>query len=262
MKSTHTTYLEQQTDTEKKASNFELNRIKLGKHDIQLSVGDRFVTNGSHFSYQPCKDSDGKKVLVYKNYNRPTMVSAKKYEKDVLKADNIELVVDRWLYDGTEEQMRAEIEKRKHENWQPSRYREYEVKYVYQQPAASERIENLICLYLIDGQSGIEFKSTELKVERETKECFFLKDNQPISHHTKIEKKTINEVISPETYHFHVSTKRLIMCRIEDYHEAHTKLFAAYEAMVNNHLRGYEQQVLRQKERITTFVKLKQEQGL
>ena len=49
----------------KQASNFELNRIKIGKYDFQLEVGDRFKSNDSFFSYYPLKGGSNAHKLPY-----------------------------------------------------------------------------------------------------------------------------------------------------------------------------------------------------
>lgn len=231
------------------ASNFELNRIKLGKDDIQLEVGDRFITNGAFFDFKPKPKGANQKFLRWRTWDRESSRSALKYKKDVLRADNIELVLERSIGDNP-----------KNKDW-----KEYEVKYVYQQPAIADSLENVLCLWINeDFHHKITYQTKELKVERETKEMIFLGEDQPITYYKKIAKKDFNRVINPDRLSLtaRLSSRLLIMCRIDDIHEAQDKLFVAYDKLLHDRYQIALNEATAATNKINEFKSLKEAQGL
>jgi hypothetical protein len=211
----------------KQASNFELNRLKIGKHDFQLEVGDIFWTNGAVFLYEPKGDNLLK--LPYRDWHRDKTISCKKHKKDILRADNIELV------------------------FQDKRIKRWEVKYVYQQPAIADRLEDVMVLVLSDKsylRSEVYLRSRILKVERETKNTLFFQDHHPVSYHSKFDKQSLNVAITDRG---DVS----IVFYGDDYQQAYDTLFAAYEKLLMQRLQAAENKVLEVQQVIQSFNKLK-----
>ncbi len=241
---------------EKIASNFELNRIQLGKHDIQLEVGDRFITNGSMFNYKPKAKGANTKVLPYRNYYRHTSISCQKYKKDVLRADNIERVVRRPLSFKTEEEGLAEQAARraKGEDWTMSWWEEYEIKYVYQVPSLRDFIENPMVMW-ISTDNGFELRTEEIKVERETENTIFFEHYHPITYRKPFPKSDMKLVMKER--HRHAS----IVFYMDDFHECQDKLMKALTETLNNKAAQAENEFMDALNKIDSFEEFKKTQG-
>lgn len=229
-------------NTERKASNFELNFLKLGVHILHLMVGDRFESNGSTFNYVPCSASPNQnKGKYYRYQGRQNSISAFKYKKDVLRADNIEQIEDKFLYvDGTGHEHRNQI---------------WEVKYAYK--IELPKAENLICLSIeleTYGKKQWEFKTVELEIERETKENYFLKKSHPITHHSQIPKSELNNVrIRYNASH--------VLCKMEHYNEQELALFKAVEQHQLDKIQSGHDIIAKETENLSKFQELKTKQG-
>lgn len=243
-------------ETEKLASNFELNFLQLGKNRIQLVKGDRFTSNGHTFDYKPSTAENKGKGKQDRWSGRADTISAKKYQKDVLRADNIKLIIDRPLAHRTEAEAKAEEEARKGEGWKASRWKEWEVQYAYEAPAIE--IEPLVVMFIRrDWYDGTwSYKVVEMEVERETKELFFLKKSHPVSHHSKIEKGKIGQVIienNGQDYH--------VIGKMENYHENEIALFNRAEENLRECIESAKQLVIKAETNLDNVQKLKQENG-
>jgi hypothetical protein len=234
------------TTKEKSASNFELNVIKLGIHTFQLVKGDRFESNGNYFHYVPSTAENKGKGSRSRYSGRSNNISAVKYKKDVLRADNIEMVRDDFQYtdsQGKEHRMQA-----------------WEVKYAYKQELPKN--ENLVLLSIeLGGKYGFEskqqweFKSEELEVKRVTAENYFLEKSCPIGHHSQIPKKDLNNVRVDygSTYY--------VLCLMDDYNDAELALFKFVEKAINNKIQTGHDIVQRETNNLNKFLLLKSKQG-
>ncbi len=186
---------------EKLASNFELNLIKIGVKRFQLFKGDRFVTNGAYFAYQP-STAENKAKLPFERYSRHTTISAEKHKKDVLRADNIKLVVDKQVGESTD-----------------FRWKEYEVQYAYTVP--KEEREPLMCIVMsydwqyVDRNKMDEKKfswkisHTEMEIERETKVYVYVKNSPSNVYMNQVVKADYNKPQSHYGDHY-------IVCKLDD----------------------------------------------
>jgi hypothetical protein len=248
------------TTKEKPASNFELNVIKLGIHTFQLVKGDRFETNGGYFHYVPSTAENKGKGSRSRYSGRSNNISAKKYEKDVLRADNIELIEDRLIGFQTEEEAAKEEEARKAEGWKAGRMKIYEVKYAYKQELPKN--ENLVLMSIeLGGRYGLEskqqwtFKSEELEVKRVTAENYFLVKSCPIGHHSQIPKKDLNNV------RVDYGTTYYVLCLMDEYNDAELALFKFAEKAIKNKIQTGHDIVQRETNNLNKFLLLKSKQG-
>jgi len=246
--------------TNKIASNFELNVIKIGVHTFQLQKGDRFESNGYYFNYVPCSAENKGKGKRDRWSGRRDSHSAKKYEKDVLKADNIELVLNKVVMVATEEEAAAEEELRKVEKWKASRLKVWEVKYAYKMELPKN--ENLVLLQIeLGGKYGEEddqqweFSSEELPVKRVTAENYFLERYNPVDYKSQIPKKELNNVRVRHNNQYYV------LCLMDDYNEMEVALFAFVEKAVQNKIQTGHDIVRRETNNLNKFLLLKSKQG-
>lgn len=246
--------------TDKPASNFELNVIKLGVHTLQLHKGDRFESNGDAFYYVPSTAENKGKGKYTRWSGRKDNLSAKKYEKDVLRADNIELISNKVLGFKTEEEAAAEEEARKAEGWKARRLLVYEVKYAYKMELPKN--ENLVLLQIdLDGKFGEEdkqqwkFKSEELPVERITAGSYYLKTTSPIVHKNQILKTELNNV------RVHFNNTYYVFCLMDDYNEQEIALFDYMENAINNKIQSGHDIVRKETNNLNKFLLLKSKQG-
>lgn len=231
---------------EKPASNFELNLIKIGVHRFQLHKGDRFTTNGAYFAYQP-STAENKKKLPFSNYHKHTTISAEKHKKDVLRAENIKLVIDRPLAEGSE-----------------SRYKEYEVQYAYEVP--DEERDPLMCIGIelswkyVDLDKNNEknyfwkITHTEMVVERETKMLYFVKDSPSGNYMNQIDKKVLNIV---QTHY----SQQFIVCKIEDAIEMEHKLVEYVEELQKSRIENAKQVLAETEKNLNRFYEFKKTVG-
>ena len=247
------------SNAEKLASNFELNVIKLGINTFQLSKGDRFETNGHYFHYIPINAENKGKGARSRWSGRTSQYSCKKYEKDVLRADNIELIENLLQYPGTEEEAAAEEESRKAEGWKASRLKIYEVKYAYKMELPKN--ENLVLLSIeLGGKYGDEskqqweYKTEELPVKRVTAENYFLERHNPVDYKSQIPKKELNNV----RVHY---SKYYLLCMMDDFHEQETALFKFVENAVNSKIQSGHEIVRKETNNLNKFLLLKSKQG-
>jgi hypothetical protein len=220
-----------QEKMEKQASNFELNWIKIGINIFNLVKGDRFQTNGKVFLYVPSTDENKGKGKRYRFQGRQNTISAVKYKKDVLRADNIKMIKD--------------------ENG----FQIYEVQYAYK--VEHEKAENLICLQIaMDdyGNKGWFFKTQELTVERETKENYFLTKSHPVTHHSQIPKTELNNVRGRYNTHH-------VICKMDDYNEMEVALFKAVEESQLSKIQSGHDIIKKETENLKRFNELKLKQG-
>lgn len=246
-------------NTEKTASNFELNVIKLGIHTFQLHKGDRFETNGHYFHYIPSTAENKGKGKHYRYQGRRDSISAKKYEKDVLRANNIELVSNTLIGFSTEEEAAAEELARKDEGWKASRMLVYEVKYAYKMELPKN--ENLVLLTIeLTGRFNDEekhqweYKTEELPVKRITAENYFLERYSPIDSRSQIPKKELNNVRVRYSKYY-------VLCMMDDFHEQETSLFEFVEKAVNDKIQTGHDIVRRETNNLNKFLLLKTKQG-
>jgi hypothetical protein len=246
--------------TEKKASNFELNVIKLGIHTFQLVKGDRFETNGGYFHYVPSTAENKGKGARVRYSGRSNQISAKKYEKDVLRADNIELVSNKLIGFKTEEEAAAEELARAAEGWKAGRHLIYEVKYAYKQELPKN--ENLVLMsielggkYSDESKQQWEFKSEELAVKRVTAENYFLEKSCPIGYHSQIPKKDLNNV------RVHYGSQYYVLCLMDDYNDVELALFEYAEKAVKDKIQTGHDIVQRETNNLNKFLLLKSKQG-
>lgn len=242
------------------ASNFELNVIKLGINTFQLVKGDRFESNGSYFHYVPSTAENKGKGKYRRWHGHSDNISAKKYEKDVLRADNIELVENRLLYPGTEAEAAAEEESRKAEGWKANRLKVWEVKYAYKMELPKN--ENLVILSVEMGgqysddesKKQWEFKSEELPVKRVTAENYFLEKSCPIGYMSQIPKKDLNNVrVRYGTYY--------VLCMMDDYNDMELVLFDFVEKAIGNKIQTGHDIVRKETDNLNKFLLLKSKQG-
>jgi hypothetical protein len=227
----------------KKASNFELNVLKLGVQRIQLAKGDRFTSNGAAFQYVPSTE-ENKSKMRFNHYRRETSISAKKYQKDVERADNIELVIDRGLSRDEPDDSEYNV---------LNRWREWEVKYAYTQPA--EEFEPLIIMIISDRDAGDwEFKAIEHKVVRDTKQQLHIRPYDPITCKNQIDKAELNK---PATYY----REHYLYCRIEDYDQMELELFKYAKQMLQEQIQNAKDLVKEREESLINFSLLKEKQG-
>lgn len=234
---------------EKSASNFELNILKLGVHTFQLQKGDRFETNGRYFNYIP-STSENKGKGTYRRFSgRRDDISAKKYQKDVERADNIELIHDEFLSvgsDGTE--------------W---RKKVWEVQYAYKIDIPKN--ENIVLLSItldwdLDGSMdrnkiyNWKFNTEEIEIERVTAGNYFLKKNHPITYHTQIPKTDMDIVHTR-------FDKYYIMCFMDDYNDMEQALFTYVENAIHNKIQSGHDIVRRETDNLNKFLLLKSKQG-
>lgn len=246
-------------NTEKQASNFELNVIKLGIHTFQLQKGDRFETNGYYFKYVPSTAENKGKGTRDRWSGRSSSISCKKYEKDVLRADNIELISDKLLGFNTEEEAAAEELSRAEEGWKASRLKVYEVKYAYKMELPKN--ENLVLLQVeLGGKYGDEekqqweFSSEELPVKRVTAENYFLERHNPVDYKSQIPKKELNNVRGRYGKYY-------VLCLMDDYNEMELELFAFVEKAVIDKIQSGHEIVRKETNNLNKFLLLKTKQG-
>jgi hypothetical protein len=239
------------TNTEKSASNFELNVIKLGIHTFQLQKGDRFESNGHYFHYCP-STAENKGKGAYTRYSgRSNNISCKKYEKDVLRADNIELISDKPL---------SPNEPPDSEYNQKNRMKVWEVKYAYKMELPKN--ENIVLLSIEMGgkysddesKKQWQFKSEELTVKRVTAENYFLENSCPIGYHSQIPKKDLNNV----RVHY---GQYYVLCLMDDYNDMELELFKFVEAAVNSKIATGHDIVRKETDNLNKFLLLKSKQG-
>jgi hypothetical protein len=240
----------------KPASNFELNVLKLGINRFQLKKGDRFTSNGSYFQYEPSTDENKGKGTRRRWAGRSDTISAVKYQKDVLRADNIKLIIDRPLSHKTEEEAKAEEELRKAEGWKASRYKVWEVQYAYEIPV--DQIEQLVIMIIEKKwlSEKWEYRVVEHEVERETKELYFLKNHHPVSYHSKIEKKELDKVQverGGSVYH--------VIGKLDDYHENEIALFTRAEENQRAKIETAKALVVSEELNLDNVLKLKADNG-
>jgi hypothetical protein len=233
---------------EKKASNFELNLIKIGVHTFQLHKGDRFTSNGSYFNYVP-STSENQAKLPFQYYRRGTSISAVKYQKDVLRADNIELVVDKPFYDKDDS---------RHADPKAPRIQEWEVKYAYTQELP--KFEQLVVLVVEkfwlakEGENPYKFEALELDVKRVTKENLFLDKSHPVTYHSQIPKNELNKVL-------HDHSKSYIMGYMENYNDMELALFKGVTERIESQIKSAEEKLKTEKESLEQFKKFQKGQG-
>lgn len=243
----------------KLASNFELNVIKLGINTFQLSKGDRFESNGHYFSYIPIAPENKGKGVRDRWTGRRNAISAKKYEKDVLRADNIELVENKLIGFNTEEEAAAEEEARKAENWKALRKKVWEVQYAYKMELPKNENIVLLCIELT-GRIGEEekhqweFKTEELPVKRVTAENYFLEKYNPVEGKTQIPKKDLNIV----RVHY---TKYYVFCMMDDYNDMELELFKFVEDAIHTKIQSGHHIVRKETNNLNKFFLLKNNQG-
>lgn len=231
-------------DDLKPASNFELNVLKLGKNRFQLVKGDRFSSNGNSFNYQP-STSDNASKLPFSNYRRATSISAKKYQKDVERAENIKLISDKPL--GEE---KAGAEYNVHNRW-----RVWEVQYAYVQPVDSE--EPLVAMVLElswINQDKWDFKVSRHEIERNTKETYFLKQHAPVTYLTKLSKTDLNKAAGG-------NHKFYIIGEFADYNDLEEKLFKFAEAAQYGYIQSAKDLLRKEEENLSKFLVVKKSQG-
>jgi hypothetical protein len=239
-----------------KNTDFELNVIKLGIHIFQLQKGDRFESNGSYFNYVPSAPENMGKGTRSRWYGRSNNISAKKYEKDVLRADNIKLIENKLIGFKTEEEAAAEEELRKAEGWKASRVKVWEVQYAYK--IEKEEKEKLLLLLIKQEQKRFNepyewvYEQHQLEVQRETDKLLFLKKSMPITYHSKIEKTDLDNV------HFHYDVN-FMLCYMDDkFHENEAKLFAAVQKWKEDQIQSAKAKMEKETENLSKFQKLKQ----
>ena len=242
-------------NTEKQASNFELNVIKLGIHTFQLQKGDRFESNGSYFHYIPSTAENKGKGTYYRYSGRRNEISAKKYEKDVLRADNIEQIADKLIGFKTEEEAAAEEEKRKSENWKAARLKVWEVKYAYKMELPKN--ENIVLLsielggrYSDEDKQQWEYNTQELEVKRVTAENYFLVGSNPITYRSQIPKSELNNV----RVHY---SRYYVLCLMDDFHEQEAALFKYVEDSVKGKIQTGHDIVRKETNNLNKFLLLK-----
>lgn len=245
---------------EKQASNFELNILKIGVHTIQLVKGDRFESNGSAFNYVPSTKENMGKGTYIRWHGRSNTLSAKKYEKDVLRADNIELISEKLVGFKNEEEAKAEEELRKAEKWKATCIRTWEVKYAYK--IEIPKNENIVILTLELGgkysndetKKVWEFKTEELPVKRVTAEMYFLGKDNPVTYHSQIRKSELNNVrLHHDRYY--------VLCLMDDYDAMEMELFKFVEKAVNDKIEQGHAIVKRETINLNKFMDLKTKQG-
>lgn len=238
--------------TNKTASNFELNVIKIGVHTFQLHKGDRFESNGSYFNYVPSTAENKGKGKRDRWTCRRDSISAKKYEKDVLRADNIELISDKPL---------SPNEPADSEYNQKNRMKVWEVKYAYKMELPKN--ENLVLLSIELGgkysddesKKQWEFKTEELSVKRVTAENYFLEKSCPIGYHNQIPKKDLNNV------RVHYGNQYYVLCLMDDYNDMEIALFEYVQKAVNDKIQSGHDIVHRETNNLNKFLLLKSKQG-
>jgi hypothetical protein len=231
----------------KLASNFELNFLKLGKHRIQLVKGDRFTSNGHTFDYRPSTAENKGKGRRERWYGRHDEISAKKYQKDVLRADNIKLIIDRPLSPHSPADSEYNVR---------NRWREWEVQYAYEVPEDDK--EELVIMVVEKSYAKDEwaYRVEEFKVERETKETYFLEKNHPVTYHSKIPKGELNKVFTDRggmVYH--------IIGQMEHYHENEIAIFNRAEENMRQHIVSAKEAVVKAETNLDNVLKLKHENG-
>lgn len=224
------------------ASNFELNWIKLGVHIFNLVKGDRFESNGSYFNYVPSTAENKGKGKRYRYQGRTNNISAVKYKKDVLRADNIKQIKDELSYvDSQGKEHRMQV---------------WEVQYAYK--VEQPKNENIVCLIISNDKyssnKGWEFKSEELEVKRETKENYFLEKSHPVTYHSQIPKSELNNVRVHYGTHY-------VLCLMEDYNEMELALFKAVEESQLAKIQNGHDIIKRETENLKRFEELKIKQG-
>lgn len=234
-------------DDMKIASNFELNVMNLGKHRFQLVKGDRFTSNGNNFMYQPSTAENKGKGHYRRFSGRTDGVSALKYKKDVLRADNIKLVVDRPLSSNEPPDSEYNV----HNRW-----REWEVQYAYVQPI--DKAPPLVVMVVELGwmSKQWEYKITEVEIERQTKELIFLKLHHPVHYRSKIERNELNKVYTAkEGTQYHV-------CGImDDYNENEIVLWEQVEKNQREKIESAKKLVIDENKHLDNVLKLKTKQG-
>jgi hypothetical protein len=232
------------TTTEKKASNFELNVIKLGVHTFQLQKGDRFQSNGALFNYVPSTAENKGKGKYYRWQGRQDVISAKKYMKDVLRADNIELIRDELSHVAA--------------NGKEFRIKVWEVKYAYKMELPKN--ENIVLLSIeLSGKYGEEdqwkFHTEELSVKRVTAENYFLEKFNPIDFKSQIPKSSLNIVRANNNYHYYV------LGLMDDYNDMEQALFQFAEKAIENKIQTGHNIVQKETKNLSKFQQLKSQQG-
>jgi len=240
-------------EKEKLASNFELNIMKIGINIYQLEAGDRFESNGHYFNYYP-KSNDNRikcprPTGFYSGNHRPS-VSAKKFQKQVMKADNIELIQDKVTGVGA--------------NGKEHIYKVWEVKYAYK--IEIPKHDTLLTLSvslewkyadnndLNKRKHYWDFKTHELEVERITEQNLFLKKSHPVTYHSQIPKTELNIV------HTHYST-HYIMGNVEDYAVLEVKLMKAVDEIIKERIKSAEANLQQKKDEQTLFQLFTSQQG-
>jgi len=217
-------------DTEKPASNFELNEIKVGKHIFQLEKGDRFMSNSNVFLYEPIGKSNRAK-LPFRDWHQHATISVAKHWKDILRADNIEKVENdksRW----------SEV---------------YEVKYAYK---VEREISKVYFLGLELGYNEkFEFITKEVEIERSTKELYFVTPHIPFTYHSKVEKKLLEKVQRERDRLF------VIIDDFEKFEEAKDQLFKDFEQSQKNKVKDAEGFLERRRKELSSFQEFKSKQG-
>ena len=242
--------------TEKQASNFELNVIKLGIHTFQLSKGDRFESNGNYFKYIPIAPENKGKGSRSRWSGRSNDISAKKYEKDVLRADNIELIENKLIGFKTEKEAAAEEELRKAENWKASRLKVWEVQYAYKMELPKN--ENIVYLSIELGgrysddesKKQWEYTTKELEVKRVTAENYFLVGSNPATHRSQVPKAELNNVrVHYGNYY--------VLCLMNDFHEQEAALFKYVEQATKDKIQTGHDIVRKETDNLNKFLLLK-----
>jgi hypothetical protein len=235
---------------EKLASNFELNFLKLGKHTFQLEKGDHFWTNGNVFVYEPI-GGENRNKLPFSGYRQARTISCKKYEKDILRADNIELVEERPGYSDPKEN--AERNKDGRYN-----YKKWEVKYAYKMPEVEKDQLHILIItknsYPKTEKDFYEYNVAVVTVERETEQQLFVNPYNPMNAHSRIEKKELN-VVQSEWRGLYIITK------FDDYHEAEIALFKAYEEKLKEAVESAKKHLEASEIGLKNFDHLKRKQG-
>jgi hypothetical protein len=224
------------------ASNFELNQIKLGIHTFQLVKGDRFETNGGYFNYVPCSPENKGKGKRSRWSGRSNNISAVKYKKDVLRADNIKLIKD--------EVTHTDSQGVEH------RFQVWEVEYAYIVP--KQELEKMLCLRITRDRFGDdkdwEYLTNELEVKRETKENYFLVQYEPVQCHSQILKSDMNIVRVHYNTHY-------VLCMMKDIHEMEAALFKAVEESQLSKIQSGHDIIKKETENLSKFQLLKSKQG-
>lgn len=231
----------------KQASNFELNVLHLGKNRFQLVKGDKFTSNGHNFIYQPSTAANKGKGPRNRYSGRADSISALKYMKDVLRAENIKLISDRPLSQHEPEDSEYNVQ---------NRFKTWEVQYAYTIPVDS--IEPLVIMVIEMSYSTTDWKFTvaEYEIERETKELFFLKKNHPVHYRSKIEKRELNYVVTESGGKvFHV------IGTMSNYDENEIALFNQAEQNQRNKITHAKVMVTTEEENLSKLLKLKSTQG-